>query len=146
VEGYTFSTDVRVRFADTDAQGIAHNASYLVWFEVARVEYLRAYAGGYQALRDLGIEALVLESFCRYVVPARFDDELRLHARCVGLRGARFRYEYAIVRADGTLMAEGFTAHACVDAATFKPTRVPGWLADAIASAESSSAPAASSA
>jgi len=70
-----------------------------VWFEVARVEYLRAYAGGYQALRDLGIEALVLESFCRYVVPARFDDELRLHARCVGLRGARFRYEYAIVRA-----------------------------------------------
>jgi acyl-CoA thioester hydrolase len=145
VEGYTFSTDVRVRFADTDAQGIAHNASYLVWFEVARVEYLRAYAGGYQGLRDLGIEALVLESFCRYIVPARFDDELRIHARCVGLRGARFRYEYAIVRADGTLTAEGFTAHACVDAATFKPTRVPVWLADAIASAESSSAPAASS-
>jgi acyl-CoA thioester hydrolase len=145
VEGYTFSTDVRVRFADTDAQGIAHNSSYLVWFEVARVEYLREYAGGYQALRDLGIEALVLESFCRYIVPARFDDELRIHARCVGLRGARFRYEYAIVHADGTLMAEGFTAHACVDATTFKPTRVPGWLADAIASAESSSAPAASS-
>jgi acyl-CoA thioester hydrolase len=129
MEGYSFSTDVRVRFADTDAQGIAHNASYLVWFEVARVEYLRAHAGGYQALRDLGIEVL------------------RVHARCVDLRGARFRYEYAIVRDDGTLMAEGFTAHACVDAATFKPTRVPGWLADAIASAESSSAstPAASS-
>jgi acyl-CoA thioester hydrolase len=139
MDGYSFSTDLRVRFADTDAQGIAHNASYLVWFEVGRVEYLRAHAGGYQALRDLGIEALVLESFCRYVVPARFDDVLRVHARCVDLRGARFRYEYAIVRDDGTLMAEGFTAHACVDAVTFKPTRVPGWLADAIASAESSS-------
>jgi acyl-CoA thioester hydrolase len=139
MEGFTFSTDVRVRFADTDAQGIAHNASYLVWFEVGRVEYLRAYAGGYQALRDLGIEALVLESFCRYVVPARFDDLLRVHARVVALRGARFRYEYAIVRDDGALMAEGWTAHACVDATTFKPTRVPDWLADAIASAESSS-------
>jgi len=146
MEGYTFSTDVRVRFADTDAQGIAHNASYLVWFEVARVEYLRAYAGGYQALRDLGIEAFVLESFCRYLVPARFDDALHVYARCVGLRGARFRYEYAIVRDDGTLMAEGWTAHACVDARTFKPTRMPGWLADAIASAESSSASSASSA
>ena len=145
MDGYTFSTDVRVRFADTDAQGVAHNASYLVWFEVGRVEYLRAYAGGYQALRNLGIEAFVLELFCRYVVPARFDDLLHIHARCVGLRGARFRYEYAIVREDGTLMAEGFTAHACVDATTFKPTRVPGWLADAIATAESSSAPAASS-
>jgi acyl-CoA thioester hydrolase len=145
VEGYTFSTTVRVRFADTDAQGIAHNSSYLVWFEVARVEYLRAYAGGYQSLRDLGIEALVLESFCRYIVPARFDEVLHVHARCVGLRGARFRYEYAIVRDDGTMMAEGFTAHACVDAKTFTPTRVPAWLADAIASAESSSTQAASS-
>jgi acyl-CoA thioester hydrolase len=145
VEGYSFSTDVRVRFADTDAQGIAHNASYLVWFEVGRVEYLRAHAGGYQALRDLGIEALVLESFCRYIVPARFDDMLTVHARCVGLRGARFRYEYAIVRDDGTRMAEGWTAHACVDARTFKPTRVPDWLADAIATAESSSVSSASS-
>jgi acyl-CoA thioester hydrolase len=147
MEGFTFSTDVRVRFADTDAQGIAHNASYLVWFEVARVEYLRAYAGGYQSLRDLGIEALVLESFCRYIVPARFDDLLHVHARVIELRGARFRYEYAIVREDGILMAEGWTAHACVDARTFKPTRVPEWLADAMASAESASSasPSASS-
>jgi len=144
VQSYSFSTDVRVRFADTDAQGIAHNASYLVWFEVGRVEYLRAHAGGYQALRDLGIEALVLESFCRYIVPARFDELLHVHARVVGLRGARFRFEYSIVRDDGTEMAEGWTAHACVDAKTFKPTRVPDWLADAIASAESASSASAS--
>ena len=139
MEGYTFGTTVRVRFADTDAQGIAHNASYLVWYEVARVEYLREYAGGYQALRDHGIEALVLESHCRYVVPAVFDDLLHVHTRCVGLRGARFRYEYAIVRDDGTLMADGYTAHACVDSATLKPTRVPDWLRDAIGRVESSS-------
>ncbi|MDX6486281.1 MAG: acyl-CoA thioester hydrolase [Gaiellaceae bacterium] len=139
MDGYTFSTSVRVRFADTDAQGIAHNAAYLVWFEVARVEYLREYAGGYQALRDRGIEALVLESHCRYVVPARFDDLLHVHTRCIGLRGARFRYEYAIARDDGTLMADGYTQHACVDGATFRPTRVPDWLAEAIARVESSS-------
>jgi acyl-CoA thioester hydrolase len=145
VEGYTFTTTVRVRFADTDAQGIAHNASYLVWYEVARVEYLREYAGGYQALRDHGIEALVLESHCRYVVPAVFDDLLHVHTRCVGLRGARFRYEYAIVRDDGTLMADGYTAHACVDSATLKPTRVPDWLRDAIDRVESSSTTSSSS-
>ena len=126
-----------MRFADTDAQGIAHNAAYPVWFEVARVEYLRAFAGGYQTLRDSGIEALVLESFCRYRVPARFDDELDVHARCVGLRGARFRYDYVIVRIDGMPIADGWTAHACVDAKTFRPTRVPDWLSDAIRTAES---------
>jgi acyl-CoA thioester hydrolase len=144
VEGYTFSTTVRVRFAETDAQGVAHNSSYLVWFEVGRVEYLRAYAGGYQALRDTGIEAFVLESFCRYRTPARFDDVLHVHTRCVDVKGARFRYEYSIVRDDGELMAEGFTAHACVDAKTLAPTRVPTWLADAIASVESPSASASS--
>ena len=137
MEGFPFTTRVRVRFADTDAQGVAHNASYLVWFEVARVEYLREHAGGYQALRDLGIEALVLETFCRYRVPARFDDLLDVHTRCLDLRGARFKYEYEIVRADGVLVADGWTAHACVDAATFRPTRVPEWLALAIRAAES---------
>ncbi len=136
MEGFTFSTRVRVRFADTDAQGIAHNAAYPVWFEVARVEYLRTYAGGYQTLRDHGIEALVLESYCRYRVPARFDDELDVYTRCIGLRGARFRFEYEIVRADGLPVADGWTAHGCVDSKTFRPTRVPDWLADAIRSAE----------
>ena len=138
MDDFSFSTTVRVRFADTDAQGIAHNASYLVWFEVARVEYLREYAGGYQALRDHGVEALVLESHCRYVVPARFDDVLHVHTRCVGLRGARFRYEYEITR-DGDLVADGWTAHACVDATTFRPTRVPEPLREALARAEASS-------
>ena len=141
MEGFTFSTTVRVRFADTDAQGIAHNSAYVVWFEVARVEYLRKFAGGYQALRDEGIEALVLESHLRYRTPARFDDVVHVHTRCSDVRGARFRYEYAIVRDDGELLADGWTAHACVDAATFRPTRIPPWLVEAMERAESSSAP-----
>jgi acyl-CoA thioester hydrolase len=139
MEGFTLSTAVRVRFADTDAQGIAHNSAFLVWFEVARVEYLREFAGGYQALRDTGIEALVLESHCRYAAPARFDEVLHVHTRCVGLRGARFRYEYAVVHDDGALAADGYTEHACVDARTLRPTRVPDWLSSAVAAAESSS-------
>jgi len=140
MEGFTFSVPVRVRFADTDAQGVAHNTAYLVWFEVARVEYLRSYAGGYQALRDRGIEALVLESLCRYRIPAKFDDDLVVHTRCVGLRGSRFRYEYAILRGE-ELIADGHTEHACVDGETFRPTRVPDWLAEAIRSAEAEASP-----
>jgi acyl-CoA thioester hydrolase len=143
MEGFGFSVPVRVRFAETDAQGVAHNSSYFVWFEVARVEYLREFAGGYQSLRDQGMEAFVLETHLRYLQPARFDEALRVHARCVDVRGARFRYEYAIER-DGETIADGWTAHACVDATTFRPTRIPGWLVDAIASAERSSTPASS--
>jgi acyl-CoA thioester hydrolase len=134
---FRFHTDLTVRFAETDAQGVAHNANYLVWFELARVAYLAKHTGGYQALRDQGIEALVLESHVRYRVPARFDDRLQVYARVTNVRGARFRYEYAITRGD-ELIADGWTEHACVDAATFRPTRIPSDLRDAIASAEAS--------
>ena len=143
MDGFSFSTDVKVRFAETDAQGIAHNSNYFVWFEVARVEYLERYTGGYQRLRDLGLEAVVLETHVRYLEPAKFDDRLTVHARCLDVRGARFRYEYAIERG-GVVIADGWTAHATVDAQTFRPTRVPSWLTEAILAAESSSFPSSS--
>jgi acyl-CoA thioester hydrolase len=138
VHGFSFSTDVKVRFAETDAQGIVHNSNYVVWFEIARVDYLERFAGGYQRLRDLGIEAVVLETHVRYLEPARFDERLRVHARCLDVRGARFRYEYAVERA-GTVIADGWTTHATVDAQTMRPTRIPSWLREAIATAEQSS-------
>ena len=134
--GFAFSTDVRVRFAETDAQGIAHHASFVVWLEVARVAYLERHAGGYGAIRDRGIEALTTEVHLRYHEAARFDDVLTVWTRCTGLRGARFRYEYRIQRA-GQLVADGYTSHATVDRDTYRPTRVPEWLASAIATAES---------
>ena len=135
MEGFSFSTEIRVRFAETDAQGIAHHASFVVWLEVARVAYLEAFAGGYAAIRERGLEALTTEVHLRYHRAASFDDRLVVWTRCTGLRGARFRYEYAVLR-DGELVADGYTNHATVDRDTYRPTRVPGWLADAIATAE----------
>jgi acyl-CoA thioester hydrolase len=135
MSGFRFSTDVRVRFAETDAQGIAHHSNYLIWFELARVLYLEKYTGGYPALREQGIESLVLESNVRYRKPAQFDDRLVIHARVGELRGARFRFDYEVKR-DGELLADGWTSHACVDATTFRPTRIPQALADSIARAE----------
>ena len=135
MEGFSFSTDVRIRFAETDAQGIAHHASFVVWFEVARVAYLEQHAGGYQSIRDQGVEALTTEVCVRSHRAAYFDETLRVWARCVDLRGARFTYEYRIER-EGELVADGYTRHAIVDAETYRPTRVPAWLADAMATAE----------
>jgi acyl-CoA thioester hydrolase len=138
MEGFRFSTDVTVRFAETDAQGVAHNSAYLVWFEVARIAYLAEFSGGYSALRARGIESFVLESHVRYRRPAHFDDRLRLHARIGELRGARFRFDYVIAR-NGETVADGWTSHACVDAKTLRPVRIPDDLVDAITNAESPS-------
>ena len=141
MDGFSFSQDIRVRFAETDAQGIAHHASFVVWLEVARVAYLETFAGGYNRIRENGIEALTTGVHLDYHRAVGFDDALTVWTRCVGLRGARFRYEYRIV-CNGELVAEGYTNHATVDRATYRPTRVPVWLAEAIRDAESSAAPA----
>jgi len=133
---FRFQTEVRVRFAETDAQAVAHNAVYLVWFEIARIDYLERFGGGYPTLRADGIEALTIESHVRYRRPAHFDDRLSIHARVGELRGARFRFDYALER-DGQAVADGWTRHACVDAVTHRPRRVPEWLVEAIATAES---------
>jgi acyl-CoA thioester hydrolase len=141
--GFRFSTDVRVRFAETDAQGVAHNSNYLVWFEIARIAYLEEFAGGYPALRETGLESFVLESHVRYRLPAHFDDRLQIHARVGELRGARFRFDYEVTRGD-EVVADGWTSHACVDAGTLRPTRIPQALAEAITRAESAASSASS--
>jgi acyl-CoA thioester hydrolase len=133
--GFHFSTEISVRFAETDAQGVAHNAAYLVWFEVARIAYLARFRDGYKQLQADGYEALTTESHVRYLRPLHFDDRVRIHARCVDVRGARFRYEYVLERS-GEIVADGWTQHAVVDRVSFRPTRFPSWLAEAVADAE----------
>jgi len=136
---FHFFTELTVRFAETDAAGVAHHSAYLVWFEAARVAYLAEHAGGYQALRDEGIESPVVEINVRYFAPARFDDKLQIHVRIFDLRGARFRCQYLVER-DGERLAEGSSLHALVDSGTFRPTRMPSWLKEAIRAVESNKA------
>jgi acyl-CoA thioester hydrolase len=140
VDGYRFSTDLRVRFNETDAQGVAHNAAYLVWFEIARIDYLDRFPGGYKGLvQEHGIDVTTIESYVRYRAACRFDDRLRIWTLTDDLRGARFRFEYGIERISQPegVVAEGWTAHACVDAATLRPVRMPSWLAETFGAFES---------
>ena len=73
---FRFSTDVRVRFAETDAQRIAHNSTYLVWFEVARVAYLDEFTAGYRAFQDAGYEATVFGFAFNSAIAAPIASEI----------------------------------------------------------------------
>ncbi len=131
-----FWTEIKVRFSETDAQGVAHHAAYLDWLEIARIDYLARFEGGYPGLRAQGVDATTLEAYVKYLAPARFDDRLRISARCGDVRGARFRFDYVLER-DGERIAEGWTTHACVNSETLRPTRIPEWLVEALREAES---------
>jgi acyl-CoA thioester hydrolase len=146
VDGFHFSADLRVRFSETDAQGIVNNAVYLDWFEVARVAYLARFGGGYRGMIEQGFEAVTLETHVRYRAPTRFDDDLRIWTRIAEperLR-ARFRFEYALERLSDPqgVVADGWTSHTTVDATTLSPVRMPDWLRDAIRAVEPGAGPA----
>lgn len=117
-------TKLRVRYAEIDAQGHVNNAVYLSYFEVGRVEWLRAAGLSYRELEKRGYGFVVVEALVRYRKAAFFDDELTLQTDLADLTRASLRFEYAVSRG-GEALATGHTRHACVALATGKPVRVP---------------------
>jgi acyl-CoA thioester hydrolase len=120
--------EIRVRYQETDGQGRVHHANYLTWFELGRVELLRAMGHSYRELEDAGIYLVVAEASLRYYSPALFDDVLLLRTATVFAKGARIEHRYEVLRGE-ELLAEGTTTVACIDK-TGRVTRLPQWLRD----------------
>ena len=124
---------VRVRYADTDQMGVTYHANYLVWFEVGRTDWLRDSGWTYRDMEEAGVSLPVIEVFCQYHQPARYDDEIEIRTRATLLTPVRIRFDYTLTRAaDSTLLAEGHTVHCAVDAAG-KPCRLPARVRDSLA-------------
>ena len=124
-----FRIDLRVRFAETDAMGVAHHAAYLPYLETARVEYLRSLGHPYRDLRDRdGMEFAVVRVDVRYHAPLRFDDEFTVSCALAERARATFSLAYR-AELDGALVLSGRTRHAVLDRETGAPQRLPEWLA-----------------
>jgi acyl-CoA thioester hydrolase len=116
------TTQVRVRYAETDQMGIVYYANYLVWFEIGRVELLRSLGLAYSQL-EIEHECIlpVVEARCRYRSPARYDDEILIETRPALLRGTVLKFAYRIYRnasqkgEERQLLAEGETVHVVCD-------------------------------
>ena len=123
-------TRIRVRYAETDQMGVVYYANFLVWFEVARVEWLRQGGWSYRDIEHDGTALPVIEAHCEYRHPARYDDEIEIAARGTLLTPVRVRFDYNVVRVnDDIVAAVGHTIHAAVDAGG-KPCRLPQTLKD----------------
>jgi acyl-CoA thioester hydrolase len=117
------TTQVRVRYAETDQMGIVYYANYLVWFEIGRVELLRSLGLTYSKLEsDHSLILPVVDAHCRYRSPARYDDEILIETSPTLLRGTVLKFAYRILRKssretdDHELLAEGETVHVVCDA------------------------------
>jgi acyl-CoA thioester hydrolase len=117
-------TSIRVRYAETDQMGIVYYANYLVWMEVARVAYCRAIGFHYKDMElDDGILLAVAESHCRYLSPARFDEEISISTTIaeVNHRFVTFNYEMACSE---RRVATGQTRHVFLGR-ELRPVRLP---------------------
>ncbi len=95
--------------------GVAYHANYLVWFDVARTEYLRSLGHGYRQVEEMGVLFPVVEASCRYVAPARYDDMLQVAVSLTALGAASLCFQYQVIRVDGgRLLATGKTRQAFV--------------------------------
>ena len=127
--GPAFAHRQRVRFGETDLQGVVYYANYLLYAEVGRVAFLRQLGVEYE--RDLlarGVDFTIGEASVRYRAPLRFDDEFDIRVQVGEIRQSSWSLEYAIDRADGQHCALVTTVQVMLDRASSRPIRIPPGL------------------
>ena len=126
------TTKLRVRYAETDAQGVAHHSSYIVWFELGRSEWLRARGYSYRDLEAAGYIIVVADLGVRYLMPTRYDDQLALATQLTEVRSRSLAFRSELRLAEGPLAATGQTKHLVLDRVSGRPVRMPAALEQAL--------------
>lgn len=127
------TSQIRVRYADTDQMKIAYYGRYFEYFEQGRSDLLREIGAPYSTLEEMGIHLPVIEAHASYKKPVRYDDLLEVTTLLREVPVARVRLDYEVRRAgEPDLVADGYTIHSVVNAATGRPTRAPAQFVERI--------------
>ena len=117
---------LRVRYAETDQMGIVYYANYLVWMELGRVEFCRSAGIRYRDMEmEDGILLVVAEANCRYLAPARYDEEIVVRTSLGEATPRMIRFDYEMRdAAGGRRLSTGFTKHVFCGR-DVRPTKLP---------------------
>ncbi len=119
---------IRVRYAETDAMGVAHHASYIVWLEEGRTSLLRSIGVPYPEIEAAGFFVVLSDLRARYLGAARYDDVLTLLTELTTVRSRQVCFDYALRSADGRQLLTARTEHIIVAQRTMRPARLPDAL------------------
>ena len=119
-------TRFRVRYAETDQMGVVYYANYLIWMEVGRAELFRAAGARYKDMEAAdGIRLAVVEAQCRYLHPARYDEEIAIETSIARANRRMVELDYRIRdAASGRELATGSTKHIFLGP-DMKPVKLP---------------------
>jgi len=129
---FEFTTQIRVRYADTDQMGYVYYGNYARYFEIGRVEALRSLGISYKTLEENGIMMPVLENYSKYIKPAFYDNMLSLKVMVKEIPGTRIRFEVEITNEEGILIHIGYTVLVFVSIETKKVVSFPAYIKKAI--------------
>ena len=129
---YTHTTQVRVRYAETDQMGYVYYGHYATYYEVGRVEALRQLGIRYKDLEAAGIMMPVLENRSKYIRPALYDDLLTIKVMVRDLPTLRIKFDIEIYNEAGTLINVGETTLVYIDATTQKVMPCPPVVVEAL--------------
>ena len=106
--------------------GVVYHANYIVWMEVGRVELCRQSGLSYRDMEREGeLHLAVIEANCRYISPAKYDDEIEIETSIEKATTRGVQFNYVMRHAEtGRKLAEGFSRHIFLDR-DLKPTRLP---------------------
>jgi acyl-CoA thioester hydrolase len=104
---------IRVRYAETDQMGVVYHANFLVWMEIGRTDYCRMCGFRYAEMeQEAGARLAVTSVQCRYLAPARYDDDILIRTWVSDLRSRQVIFHYTIHQVNTQhLIAEGETIH-----------------------------------
>lgn len=122
---YTHSTKIRVRYGETDQMGYMYYGNYAEFYEVGRVEMLRSLGMSYQEMEDSGIMMPVLELKCKYIKPAKYDQEITVKVIIDKMPGIRIHFLYELYNEENELINLGETTLVFVDIEKNKPCLPP---------------------
>jgi len=120
-------TQVNVRNYEIDWQGIVHNAIYLHYFEVGRIEYLNT-VGARVDINTINHESkiVIARNELDYHAPARYGNAINVYSRISAIKNTSFIFEGLLERSsDGTIIAENVAVHVWLNHKTDVPMPVP---------------------
>jgi len=92
-------TTFAVRYAESDQMGVVHHASYVVWMEEGRSQYMRAKGFAYEQVEREGLFFAVAELRLRYAAPARYGEDVTVRTWVADVRSRAVTFGYEIVNA-----------------------------------------------
>ena len=124
----SYSTQVRVRYKDTDQMGIMHHSNYVVLYEQARTEWLRDMGLTYAEIERRGIMSPIIEVHSRYHYPAFYDEVLTVKVSMEEMPAARLVIASEVYNEAGKLINTGSVTLGFMHASTRRPCRAPEWF------------------